>query len=130
MKAITKREFEVIALYSKGLKFKEIGHSLNIAERTAINYYMRVKAKSKQHITKAKHSRAISKQLYKMRLKEVIHKVREHNNEIRRYGHNFIKQISLKNQSKILRLTYFDECLEFAFSGYCRMKLKNIKKRE
>jgi len=126
MKIITKREFEVIALYSKGLTFKEIGHSLNIATRTAINYYMRVKEKSKQHITKAKRSRSISKQLYKMRLKELMQEVREHNREATRY--TFIKQLSLNHQAKILRLTYFDECLEFAFRGYHKMKLKNIKK--
>lgn len=129
MKKITKREFEVMALYSRGLTFKEIGHSLNIATRTAINYYVRVKEKSKQHITKAKRSRAINKQLYKMRLKEVIHEAREHNNEIKRYKYTFIKQVSLKHQALSLRLTYFDECLEFAFRSYCKMKLKNIKIR-
>lgn len=42
---ITKREFEVTFLYARGLTFKEMGFCLNIATRTAINYYMRVKAK-------------------------------------------------------------------------------------
>ncbi len=128
MKVFTKREYEVISLYSKGLKFKEIGHCLNIAERTAINYYMRVKSKDKSRVTRAKKSRAINKQSYKMLLKEVIQNVKEYNREIRRYGYTFRSEISITNQSKGFRLNYFDECLLFAFKSYYRFKLKNIKK--
>lgn len=125
---ITKREFEVISLYSKGLKFKEIGHSLNIAERTAINYYMRVKAKDKGRIKRAKQSRAINKQSYTMQLKEVLHDVKEYNREVRRNKYTFRSEISIKNKSNLLRLKYLDECLVFTYKNYHRFKLKSIKR--
>lgn len=120
---ITKREFEAISLYSKGLTFKEIGNCLNIATRTAINYYMRVKAKDKNRVTRAKKSRAINKHSYKMQLKEVIQEVRKYNSEIKRYGYTFRNEISIKNQSKVFRLNYFNECLLFAFKSFHKFKL-------
>ncbi|WP_373033569.1 hypothetical protein [Sulfurovum sp.] len=125
---MTKREFEVISLYSKGLKFKEIGHCLNIVERTAINYFMRAKAKDKSRINRAKRSRAINKQYYKMRLKEVIQDAKEYNREIKKYGYTFRSELSIKNQSKVLRLKYFDECLIFAYKSYHRFRLKSATK--
>lgn len=123
----TKREFEVIQLYAKGLTFKEIGHCLNIAERTAINYYMRVKAKDKSRINRAKKSRVINKQCYKIRLKELLKDTKEHNRNIKKYGYNFINEVSLKNQSKQLRLNFFNECLLFAYKNYHRFRLKSTK---
>lgn len=128
MRVFTKRDYEIILLYSKGLKFKEIGYCLNIAERTAINYFMRVKAKDKGKINRAKKSRAINKQYYTMKLKEVIRNVREYNREIRRYGYTFRSEISIKDQANVMRLNYFDECLLFAYKSYNKAKLKNIKK--
>ena len=128
MQRITKREYQIISLYSKGLKFKEMAQCLNIAERTAINYFMRVKAKDKSRIERAKKSRSINKQSYIVRLKEVIHDVREYNREIRRYEYTFRTEISIKNQSKGMRLNYFDECLLFAHKSYNAMKLKSLKK--
>lgn len=121
----TKREFEVVALYSKGLTFKEIGNILNIATRTAINYFMQVKVKDKSRISRAKKSRAINKQSYMIRLKEVIRDTREYNREIKRYGYTFRSEISIKYQSQILRLKYFDECLLFAYKSYHRFRLKS-----
>jgi DNA-binding CsgD family transcriptional regulator len=122
---ITKREFEVISLYSRGLTFKEMGFCLNIATRTAINYYMRVKAKDKSRITRAKKSRAINKQSYIIQLQEVVKDARKYNREIRRYGYTFRNELSIKNQSKIFRLNYFHECLLFAFKSYCKFRLKS-----
>lgn len=122
---ITKREHEIISLYAKGLTFKEMAHCLNIATRTAINYYMRVKAKDKSRISRAKKSRAINKQSYMMRLKEVVRNTRDYNNEIKRYGYTSRSELSIKNQSKILRLNYFNECLLFAFKSYHKFRLKS-----
>jgi DNA-binding CsgD family transcriptional regulator len=125
---ITKREFEVISLYTRGLTFKEIGNCLNIATRTAINYYMRLKAKDKSRINRAKKSRAINKQCYKIRLKEVIQDTEAYNREIKKYGYTFRSELSIKNQSKLLRLNYFDECLLFAYKSYHRFRLKSSTK--
>lgn len=123
--SITKREHEIISLYTRGLTFKEMGFCLNIATRTAINYYMRVKAKDKSRISRAKKSRAINKQSYIMQLKEVIQDARKYNNEIRRYGYTFRTEISIKNQSKVYRLNYFNECLIFAFKSWHKFRLKS-----
>ena len=128
MKTITKREFQIMALYSKGLKFKEMAQCLNIAERTAINYFMRVKGKDTSKITRAKISRATNKQNYILRLKEVIHDARKYNRDIKRNRYTFLKEISIKNQSKGMRLNYFDECLLFTHKSYNAMKLKSLKK--
>lgn len=124
---ITKREFEVIQLYTRGLTFKEIGNCLNIATRTAINYYMRVKTKDKSRLTRAKKSRAIHKHSYTIRLKEVIQDVREYNKEIKRNRYIFRSELSIKNQSKMLRLNYFEECLLFTSKNYHRFRLKSVK---
>ena len=128
MKTITKREFQIMALYSKGLKFKEMAQCLNIAERTAINYFMRVKAKDKSRITRAKQSRTINKQSYIVRLKEVLHDAKKYNRDIKRNRYTFLKEISIKNQSKGMRLNYFNECLLFTHKSYNEMKLKSLKK--
>ena len=128
MKTITKREFQIMALYSKGLKFKEMAHCLGIAERTAINYFMRVKAKDKSRITRAKQSRATNKQSYIVRLKEVIQDAREYNRYIQKNRYTFLDEISIKNQSMGMRLNYSDECLLFTHKSYNEMKLKSLKK--
>lgn len=128
MKAtITKREFQIMALYSKGLMFNEMAQCLNIAERTAINYFMRVKGKDKGRITRSKQSRAINKQSYKMRLKDEIVKVKAYNRKIKKYSLS-VKEISIANQSKAIRLNYFNECLLFTHKSYNAMKLKSLKK--
>lgn len=131
MKTITKREFQIMALYSKGLMFKEMAQCLNIAERTAINYFMRVKAKDKSRVYRAKKSRAINKHSYTVRLKEVVQNVKELNREIKRYDYPFRSELSIKNQSKVFRINYFNECLLSAFKSYHKFRLKNsIKVRQ
>lgn len=124
---ITKREHEVISLYSKGLKFKEIGNCLNIAERTAINYYMRIKAKDKSRIYRAKKSRAINKKSYKLNHKELVQEIKAKNREIKKYNYVFKNEVSIKNQSKLLRLKYLDECLLFAYKSLHRYRLKVVR---
>lgn len=107
--------------------FKEMAQCLNIAERTAINYFMRVKAKDKGRITRAKQSRATNKQSYKMRLKAEIQTIKAHNREAKKYSlHN--AELSIKKQSNLFRLNYFNECLLFAHKSYNAMKLKSLKK--
>lgn len=125
---ITKREFEVISLYARGLTFQEMGNCLNIATRTAINYYMRIKVKDKSRVIRAKKSRAKNKHIYKMQLKEVIQEVRNYNRDIKRHGYTLRNEISIKNQSKVFRLNYFNECLLFAFKSYHKFKLQSANK--
>lgn len=127
MKTITKREFEIIALYSKGLTFKEMGSCLNIATRTAINYYMRAKEKGKTPITKAKRSRYTNKSLYKTKLNEVVNITKKLNNDMKRYTTSD-KQVSIKQQSQLFRINYIDDCLVFAYKSYYENRLKKAKK--
>ena len=124
---ITKREFEVISLYARGLTFKEIGKCLSVAERTAINYFMKVKDKSKSRVTRAKKSRSINKRNYQLQLKEVLQNVKAHNLEMKKYNLSS-KEIPLQEQERFMRLQYLHESLIFAYKSYHRFRLKSTKK--
>ena len=66
MGTITKREYQVISLYARGLTFKEIGYSLSIATRTAkenISYYNRCSYTFREPLS-VKESVAIAKYRY------------------------------------------------------------------
>ena len=117
---LTKRESEVLSLYKKGLTFKEMGILLGIATRTAINYLMRVKAKDKQLVKRAKATRAKSRQLFKDRFTELVKSAKHYNKFT-------TKQISIKSLLDVFKSEYFNECLVFAFRSYQKMKLKKVK---
>jgi len=129
MKVITKREYQVISLYARGLKFKEIGLYLGIATRTAINYYMRVKKKDKGRVTRAKKSRAFKKSDYSQSLHELSKTIREYNKSMMYYSFTQYKVKSLTYEIKVLRFKYIKESLKFAYQSYNRFKLNLLKKK-
>ena len=57
MKKLTKLQYQVIFLYSKGLTFKEINKTLATASR---GVYSQVVSKDKGRVTRAKLSRVIN----------------------------------------------------------------------
>ena len=130
MKVITKREYQVISLYARGLKFREIGLHLGIATRTAINYYMRVKKKDKGIVTRAKKSRLFNKSDYSLSLQELIKAIRAYNENMMYYSFNHHKVKSLTYEIKVLRFIYIKESLKFAYQSYNRFKLNLLKKRD
>ena len=83
---ITKREYEVISLYAKGLTFKEIGNSLGIAMRTAINTYVRLKKKDTRRVSKAKALRNTEKLIYRQSKKAFLKKIENHRDILIQYG--------------------------------------------
>lgn len=129
MKQITKREYQVIQLYTKGLMFNEIGSYLGIAERTAINYYMRVKKKDKSRITRAKKSRAFNKINYLEIQKSLILQIEKYN-DLMLFSHITKHKVkSLTYEIKELRHQYIKQSLEFAHKSYNKFKLNLVKKR-
>ena len=128
MKRITKREYEVISLYSKGLTFKEIGSALQIATRTAINYYMRVKLKDKGRVTRAKISRSLNKMRFKILLKKytgfskITREFSVHN------GHFNEETPSIEEIALLVRSQYIKDSLQFAFKSYYRFRIALLKK--
>jgi len=129
MKAISKREYQVLALYSRGLTFKEIGNALNIAHRTAINYYMRVKVKDQSRIVRAKRSRAYNKSEFSKMLAEVIKEVKAHNKVMMQYTFMNKYIISIKDKGMSERINYINESLLFAYKSFNRWKVNLTKKR-
>lgn len=127
MKVITKREYQVISLYSRGLTFKEIGYLLGIATRTAINYYMRVKVKDKGRVTRAKKSRAYNKSEFNIRLQELIITMREYNKRMMYYRFTQHKVKLISHEVKMLRYLYIKKSLEFTYQSYYRFKLNLLK---
>jgi len=128
MRVITKREYQVISLYARGLKFREIGLYLGIATRTAINYYMRVKTKDKGRVTRAKKSRAFNKSDYSQSLHEMVKTIRAYNASMMYYSFTQHKVKSLTYEIRVLRSRYIKESLEFAHKSYNRFKLHLLKK--
>lgn len=133
MKVITKREYQVISLYARGLKFREIGLHLGIATRTAINYYMRVKTKDKGRVTRAKKSRTFNKSDYKATSHTFVRFLESYNKNIENHytsvywkRHKPLRNIAKEVQ--LFRLIYIRESLEFAFKSYNRFKTNLLKK--
>ena len=120
---LSKREFEVLSLYKAGLKFSEIGLCLGIAERTAINFFVRAQTKDRPRVRRAKQIRLTNKDNYKMQLKEIVLDAKRHNRD--RYT---ITKISLDDAKRTYRLNYMSDALVAAFSDWCKYKLKNVKK--
>ena len=103
MRKLSKLQYEVIFLYSKGLTFKEIDTSLSTASKGG---YSQVVAKDKSRVTKAKLSRKINLRNYKEDLKKYLDVVKVNNKHYKnesyeytcKYRHGFcICQISSIN---------------------------------
>ncbi|MDA7817417.1 LuxR C-terminal-related transcriptional regulator [Sulfurimonas sp.] len=139
MKRLSKREYEVIALYSKGLTFKEIGYALNINIRTAINYYMRVKTKDKSRVTRAKHSRDINKTELGLMIEVVVIEAKQYNKFFAGYNDNLTNLnerffqarplLCIKDVVRVVRMEYIKQCLVFTFNSFNRWKVNLTKKR-
>jgi DNA-binding CsgD family transcriptional regulator len=122
---LSKRQFETLALYSKGLKFKEIGLCLKISERTAINHFMNIKKKKRTQ--KATRIRQQKKAAYKAVLKSEIKKVQKYNQTVRKYKLSKDNEVSTISTKKITRIKYLNESLLSMHRSYYKHRLKEAK---
>lgn len=127
MKKLTKLQYEVIFLYSKGLTFKEIDTILTTASR---GVYNQVLSKDKGRVTRAKISREININRYKEKLKNYLDKVKENNKHYRK-SVTWIREkniIPIIGAKKIFRTNYKNECLNKSLKSYNKYKLTFIRK--
>ena len=126
MRKLTKLQYEVIFLYSKGLTFKEIDTALTTASR---GVYSQVLTKDRSRITRAKLSRNINLRNYKVELKKYLDEVKENN----KYYKNSTQWIKEKYTIKIeiakdrFRKKYIIDSLDKSYKSYSKYKLTFLR---
>ena len=115
MKKLTKLQYEVIFLYSKGLTFKEIDTALKTASR---GIYSQVVAKDKGRVTRAKLSRETNLNSYKEDLKKYLDSMKEY----KKYFNFSMIDIKANYRNK-----YMNTSLDKAYKSYCKYKLTFLK---
>lgn len=127
MKKLTKLQYEVIFLYSKGLTFKEIDIVLTTASR---GVYSQVVAKDKGRITRAKKSRKTNLNSYKEELKIYIAETRKRNS----YFKNDTQKVKeyytmpLTYAKAYFRIKYINDSHDLANKSYSKYRLTFLKK--
>ena len=126
MKRLSKLQYEVIFLYSKGLTFKEIDTALATASK---GVYSQVVAKDKGRVTRSKLSRLTNTRNYKEDLKKYLDTVKENN----RFCKNHIKWIREKYTIDVeaaidsFRKKYIIDSLDKSYKSYTKYKLTFLK---
>ena len=126
MKKLSKLQYQVIFLYSKGLTFKEIDTALATASKGA---YSQVVAKDKSRVTRSKLSRVTNIRNYKEDLKKYLDTVKENN----RFCKNHIKWIREKYTIDVeaardsFRKKYIIDSLDKSYKSYSKYKLTFLK---
>ena len=126
MKRLSKLQYEVIFLYSKGLTFKEIDTALATASK---GVYSQVVAKDKGRVTRSKLSRLTNTRNYKEDLKKYLDTVKENN----RFCKNHIEWIREKYTIDVevakhrFRNQYINAMLDKSYKSYSKYKLTFLK---
>jgi hypothetical protein len=115
MKKLTKLQYEVIFLYSRGLTFKEIDTALATASR---GVYSQVVGKDKSRVTRAKLSRETNLNSYKEDLKKYLDSMKEY----KKYFNFSMIDIKANYRNK-----YINTSLDKAYKSYCKYKLTFLK---
>ncbi|MDD2509064.1 MAG: hypothetical protein PHS78_08510 [Aliarcobacter skirrowii] len=126
MRKLTKLQYQVIFLYSKGLTFKEIDKTLATASKGA---YTQIRVKDKSRLTRAKLSRVINIRNYKEDLKKYLDTVKENNKHYKKYT-QWLKEkytIDIKVAKFSFRNQYIKDMLDKSFKSYNRYKLTFLK---
>lgn len=128
MKRLTRLQYEVILLYSKGLTFKEIDSLLKTPSR---GVYSQVLLKDKGRITRAKISREKNIKRYKINLHEAMIQIKEHNKLFDRSAAwvRVKNTIPLDKAKIVYRSNYLTQSLEKAHKSYTRYKITYLKNR-
>lgn len=126
MRKLTKLQYEVIFLYSKGLTFKEIDKALATASK---GLYTQVIEKDKSRVTRAKLSRVTNIRNYKEDLKKYVDTVKENNKHYKKYN-QWLKDkytIDIKVAKFSFRNQYIKAMLDKSFKSYNGYKLTFLK---
>ena len=126
MKRLSKLQYEVIFLYSKGLTFKEIDTALATASKGS---YSQVVAKDKSRVTRAKLSRKINLKNYKEDLKKYLDVVKVNNKHYKNYT-QWIKEkytIKIEVAKDGFRRKYINDSLDKSYKSYSKYKLTFLK---
>ena len=126
MRKLTKLQYQVIFLYSKGLTFKEIDKALTTASKGA---YSQVLEKDKGRVTRAKLSRVTNIRNYKEDLKKYLDTVKE-NNKFYKNHIEWIKEkytIDIEIAKVSFRNQYIKAMMDKSFKSYNGYKLTFLK---
>ena len=126
MRKLSKLQYEVIFLYSKGLTFKEIDISLATASK---GVYSQVVAKDKGRVSRAKRSRETNLNSYKIELNKYIKEVKKNNKHYKNYT-QWIKEkyvIPIEVAKDGFRRKYINDSLDKSYKSYSNYKLTFIK---
>ena len=126
MKRLSKLQYEVIFLYSKGLTFKEIDISLATASK---GVYSQVVAKDKGRVTRAKKARETNLNNYKIELNKYIKEVKKNNKHYKNYT-QWIKDkytIKIEVAKDGFRRKYINDSLDKSYKSYSKYKLTFLK---
>ena len=126
MKRLSKLQYEVIFLYSKGLTFKEIDTALTTASK---GVYSQVVAKDKGRVSRAKKARETNLNRYKIELNKYLKEVKKNNKQCK----DFTQWIKEKYTIKIevakdgFRRKYINDSLDKSYKSYSKYKLTFLK---
>lgn len=126
MKRLSKLQYEVIFLYSKGLTFKEIDTALATASK---GVYSQVVAKDKGRVTRAKKARETNLNSYKIELNKYIKEVKKNNKHYKNYT-QWIKEkyvIPIEVAKDGFRRKYINDSLDKSYKSYSKYKLTFLK---
>lgn len=127
MRKLTKLQYQVIFLYSKGLRFNEIDMILKTNSK---GFYSQVLAKDKGRITRAKLSKQKNKRIYNQELEMYLDEVKSHN----KYFKNSVQWVKDKyiitplKAKEQFRIKYLYKCLNQSVSSYNRYKITFVRK--
>ena len=126
MRKLSKLQYKVIFLYSKGLTFKEIDTALTTASK---GVYNQVVAKDKGRVTRAKKARETNLNSYKIELNKYLKEVKKNNKQCK----DFTQWIKEKYTIKIevakdgFRRKYINDSLDKSYKSYSKYKLTFLK---
>lgn len=126
MKRLSKLQYEVIFLYSKGLTFKEIDISLATASK---GVYSQVVAKDKGRVTRAKKARETNLNSYKIELNKYIKEVKKNNKQCKDFT-QWLKEkyiIPIEVAKALFRRKYINDSLDKSYKSYSKYKLTFLK---
>ena len=126
MKRLSKLQYEVIFLYSKGLTFKEIDISLATASK---GVYSQEVAKDKGRVTRTKKARETNLNSYKIELHKYIKEVKKNNKHYKNYT-QWIKEkyvIPIEVAKDGFRRKYINDSLDKSYKSYSKYKLTFLK---
>lgn len=118
MKKLTKLQYEVIFLYSRGLTFKEIDRTLTTSSRGLYSQVVKIDA---GRVGRAKTSRKINLNSYKIGLDKYLDEVKTKNKLNSKYT------ILIDVEKASFRKDYLNNSLDRCYKSYNKYRLAFLK---